>query len=118
VLARFVGLEHQRVRALRQQVPLATEGGDPEAVDHVGRGQLEGDGPTDRHVDLVGGREPLLGVADLPPPLVPDDLDHKVFTVVVGLGRHLSHRLDGRCEHHDQDDDGEHHPTSDEPPRR
>ena len=46
----------------------------PEAVDHVGRGELEGDRASDRDAHLVGGGDPLGRVADLPPPLVADDL--------------------------------------------
>ena len=56
-------------------IDLSAELGHPEAVDHVVGVDADLDGPPDGNMDLVCRREPLCGVAHLPPPSLPDHLD-------------------------------------------
>ncbi len=58
-------------------VGLPGQVGNPEAVDHVDRRELDARRLADREVQLVGGFNPLRGprlaVGDAPPPLLPGD---------------------------------------------
>jgi hypothetical protein len=116
VLARLVGLQDQRVGVVVQQVHLAAQRRHPEAVDHVRGRQLQGDGTPHRDVELVGRRDPLIGVADLPPPLVPDDLHDERFPW--GGVRHDPHRIYRRPDHDEQDGQRHHHASRDDEPAR
>src|SRR6185437_4472699 len=103
VLADRVGPEHDVVHVARHDVALGRDGGDPEAVNHVIRGHVQRDGPAHREMQLVGGDDALVGVAVLPPPLVPDHLDLERSRRRGRLGR--EDRPDGRDGHHHQDQD-------------
>ena len=66
-------------------------------------------GVAHRHVELVGGDDPELRVADLPPPLVPDDGDLER----VRRRRAPLDRVDvagGHQEQHDDDQERHHRP--------
>src|SRR5438876_5032507 len=56
-------------------VALAAELRHPEAVDHVGRPELQPHGAADGQVDLVGSEDGEVRIAHLPPPLVSGDVD-------------------------------------------
>jgi hypothetical protein len=71
--AGHAGLEPHAVDAIGDDVGLAVELGDPEAVHDVGRLEGEEGGAADRNVQLVGGDHVVVRVAELPPPLVADD---------------------------------------------
>src|SRR5690625_7082140 len=58
-------------------VPLSTDTGDPEVVDHIGRREMDLDRTTHREMHLVRSPYPELGIAELPPPLMTDRLDHE-----------------------------------------
>src|SRR5690606_10940061 len=53
---------------------LAAQLRNPERVDHVVAAQRQVDGAAHGQVELVGGAHPILGISELPPPLVADDL--------------------------------------------
>ncbi len=75
ILARLFGLEPQAGLPVGKDVALAGEPGIPEAVDHVRRPHPERDRLSHRNVQLVRRRDVERGVAELPPPLMPDDPD-------------------------------------------
>ena len=111
---RLPGVDPGRVDLVRDQVGLAREAGDPEAVRHVGgeEGQKRGRGTggvADRQVQLVGRHDPERGIAELPPPLPADDRD------LQGAGRlrpilDLEDRAGGRQPEDDHDEDRDHRP--------
>jgi hypothetical protein len=72
-------------------------------MDHVDGGQSEIHRAVGGDVHLVGGGEAVLGIAELPPPLVTDHLD--LEGVVLGFGRRpdVEERGEGRHRHHGQD---------------
>src|SRR5205085_7386956 len=71
------------------QVGLAVEVGDPEAVDDVRGAEVELDGPADGDVDFVGRGEDVARrgvlVLQLPPPLVAGHLDRQVGAAGPGV---------------------------------
>ena len=76
--AGLVRVDPHAVRVIRNQVGLARQARDPEAVVGIGGKQLSGmsawDGRiADRHVQLVGRDDAESGIAILPPELVTDD---------------------------------------------
>src|SRR5215207_2500361 len=83
VRAGLVGLDRRERPATRDDVALAGELGDPEAVDHVAsvgqgvvaRGQVDPHGPARGDHQLVGGDHVLPRVLELPPPLLADRRD-------------------------------------------
>ena len=77
ILARLLGLEPEPGLAVGEDVALAREPRRPEAVDHVRRAHPERHRLPHRDVQLVGRGDVELRVAELPPPLVPDDLDRR-----------------------------------------
>ena len=97
VLTGVVRLERDAGDTTGHRVALAVQGGDPERVDDVTRADAHLDGLPGRDHDLVRGHDALVGVAELPPPLLPDDVDDK--RVVGGLGE-VEHGGDG--EHGDR----------------
>ncbi len=82
-----------------KHVALGCELGNPEAVNDVVAGHAKRDRPPHRDVQLISRGQVELGIAELPPPLVPHHLDgERVFARDgVGLedGSHRGHR-DGR----------------------
>src|SRR6266404_774393 len=114
VPARLLRVDPYPVGLVRDDVHLPGELGNPEAVNDIsglerdeGRGRVRR--VADRHVELVGGDDPQPRIADLPPPLVPDDRDLESL-------RRLRTPLDredvpGRHqEQHDDDQNGNHRP--------
>src|SRR5438477_5424456 len=77
--SRPFGSKKMTSRPSGEQILLAGEIWDPEAVDHIGGRQLEKNRTAHRNVDLVGGdyrvRGRIRGINHLPPPLMADDLD-------------------------------------------
>src|SRR2546425_8865707 len=73
-------LDPDPIRLVRDRVHLSGQLRNPEAVRHVDR--LNGDerrrrsgGVADGDMDLIGGDDTELWIADLPPPLIADDGD-------------------------------------------
>jgi hypothetical protein len=87
--AGVLGGELQLVLLAGDEVHLSRQARDPEAVDDIGRFELQPHGLTRRNADFVCGDEALMRtvgfVANLPPPLVSDDLDDQRVAV---LGEH------------------------------
>ena len=74
------GFDPHSVLAIGNQISFPGELGNPEAVGDISRLQRqEGRSAlgwfTDRHMQLIGGDNAELGVANLPPPLVTDHSD-------------------------------------------
>ena len=74
---------HSVVQPARDEIDLALQLRDPQAVDDVVRQQVDGDRTADRNVNLVGRRHlergRVVGILDVPPPLVAGHLDaHRV----------------------------------------
>jgi hypothetical protein len=101
---RDVGRHDEPVHAVRHDVTLAAEMRHPEGVDHVGRVQVEGRRAPSGKVQLVGGGDLVVGVPELPPPLMADDVDVEVRRRRGLLGPEDD--LDGR-DADDQEDHGE-----------
>src|SRR6266446_6858616 len=104
--ARLLRVDPDPVGLVRDDVHLPGELGNPEAVNDIsglerdeGRGRVRR--VADRHVELVGGDDAKLRVADLPPPLVPDDRD---FESLWNRRAPLD-REDVPGRHQEQDDD-------------
>src|SRR5437773_10284401 len=76
---RPVGRQVQHVNLAWDQILLAVQVGNPEAVDHIVGTQNEAYRLAEREVDLIGADEGVARFGSkipyLPPPLVPDDLD-------------------------------------------
>ena len=98
----LVRREPQVIRAVRNQVTLATHLRNPEGVQDVDRLQLKVHRATARQIQLVRGRDAVLRVAELPPPLMPDHLD--LQRIRRGLGLRREDRADRRNRDEDQDD--------------
>ena len=112
VLTRVVGLERDARDATGHGVALAVERGDPERVDDVARADADLDRLPRGDDDLVGGDDALLGVAELPPPLLPDDVDHEG---VVGCLGQVEHGGDGEHRDRHQEDTRKDRPGDLEP---
>src|SRR5204863_6467417 len=104
--ARPLDRELVRRRPPRDQVFLPVHVRDPEAVDDVGGRELQSHGPADRNVDLVRSDDRVArrirGIAELPPPLMPDDLDLEVAPPRRSDG--VASRADARREDDAEDD--------------
>src|SRR5436190_2954835 len=91
---RLVGLDPLVRNTRRDQVPFAMQVGDPKAMDNVVRRAANANGAADGDVELVGGDDDLAGivveVANVPPPLVPDDFDNHPILLVAQLGDRLA----------------------------
>src|SRR6266702_5878194 len=100
-LAGRVGCEPDEVGVSRDRIALAAQGWNPEAVDDVARVQDEIDGPADGQVELVSGVHVGVGILELPPELVADDLDvHRA-----AWGWRLGLKDDGQRQKQDVADD-------------
>src|SRR4051794_2060232 len=92
--ARLVGLNPLVRNARRDQVALAVEIRDPEAMDDVVGRATNANGAAHGNVDLVGGDDDLAGivveVANVPPPLVADDFDNHAVLLIAQLGDRLA----------------------------
>ena len=85
--ARRLGREAQHVVLAGDHVDLAGQLRHPEAVDHVVGVEPDLDRLAGREVDLVGRREPGVGIGDIPPPPLGDDLDPAGRSATAGAAR-------------------------------
>ncbi len=102
------GSEESVVDAAGDQGGLAGQAGDPEGMDDIGRFEVEVDGVEiverpEGHVHFVGGVEVVLGVAEVPPPLMAHDGDEQVVGREVGRSR----LGDDADDDEEDDEDGE-----------
>ena len=113
-----VGLEPHDVLLARDEIGLAAELGNPEAVDHVARDELEADRLPHRDVNLVrrdrDTARRAVEVVHLPPPLMAGDLHcdrgRSCRSGHGGLGHHGEHE-DGGENHRRHDDPADHDPA-------
>ena len=94
VLPRHVGGQRDARHGPGDGVALASELRDPEAVDDVGAGDLEAHRAAGREMEVARRGHPEIRILELPPPLVPDDLDPE--RVLRGRGLGPEDRRDGR----------------------
>ena len=123
---RAFALERARPRR-RQQEPVDAPGDDvdlsiqlrqPDAVDHIVRGPEDVDPRRRRDVELVGGHGGRARVANLPPPLVPDDVHSHRRRARVRRRRRTDHEHVGPEEQRGQQDDRERNAEADDEPGR
>ncbi|MFM1751115.1 MAG: hypothetical protein RL119_77, partial [Actinomycetota bacterium] len=100
--------EPEVVGLVGDEVALPPHLRDPEGVEHILGGELELHRTAHRDVELVGGDDAELRVAELPPPLMPDHLH--LEGARGGIGLRLEDRLDRRDRDQHQDDRGDHRP--------
>ena len=102
VRAGAAGEEPKTIGHAGEHVHLRTKLGYPEAVDHVGRGELEVDWCVDGNVQLVRGRHTR--VAELPPPLMAGGGDPHGRRDPRAV--YLGHGAERQDEDHGEDDGG------------
>ena len=100
--AGLIGLQHQGVGGLWEEVELAVQLRHPEAVDDVGRREPQLDGLADGDVQLVGHRDAVFRIGGGPPELVAGDVD--LHAAVRRGSGHRAHR-----QHSHDEDTRQHH---------
>ena len=99
------GLESQNGGAARNSVELAAQAGHPKGVDHVGGGEVNIHRGADGNMQLVAQADIALGVAHLPPPLMPGNVNAQdVFRS--GHGQHSVPGGNAEGEQHGDGDQG------------
>src|SRR2546423_1029606 len=92
---RLIGLQPDRRDFSRNQIFLAAEIRNPEAVDDVTRAELKRDRYPDRNVNLVCGRENIgsrwILITNFPPPLMSRDFNRKCVLVRQLSRRRMAH---------------------------
>ena len=114
VQPRLLGVDPHLVHAVRDEVRLARQTRDPEAVRDVGGEQPEecrrrAGRVADRHVQLVRRDDPQRGIPELPPPLMADRGDVERRRRPGGVLDLIDRARPGERQHHD-DQDRNHRP--------
>jgi hypothetical protein len=108
------GLESQNGGAARNGVELAAQAGHPKGVDHIRSGEVNIHRSADGNMQLIAQADIALGVMDLPPPLMPGNVNAQdVFRS--GQGQHAVPGGNAEGEQHGDSDEGQQHPAADDP---